>query len=154
MVDGSNAIPNKVVIQFGDRIVKGIIEPAWKDLDDVFSSAHASWGTVRVRHSDGDAIEDIHLGEAKGVFFVESFDGAPERHPLNFHSRAPVNHWVWMRFHFRDGEVIEGLVPNSFAHLGQAGFFVVPTDPLGNNKLVYVNKSWLTDAHVLGVRKL
>jgi hypothetical protein len=34
------------------------------------------------------------------------------------------------------------------------GFFLLPTDPDSNNKLVYVLKSWLVDHRVLGMRKL
>ena len=59
-----------------------------------------------------------------------------------------------MRVEFLDGEVMEGIVHNTLRFLVDPGFFLVPTDPDSNNRLVYVMKSWLKDHRVLGVRKL
>jgi hypothetical protein len=59
-----------------------------------------------------------------------------------------------MRLQFRDGEVMEGIVHNSLRYLVDPGFFLMPTDPESNNKLVYVVKSWLADLRVLGMRKI
>jgi hypothetical protein len=59
-----------------------------------------------------------------------------------------------VRVQFLDGEIMEGIVHNSMRYLIDPGFFLMPTDPLGNNKLVYVLKSWLIDHRVLGMRKL
>jgi hypothetical protein len=66
---------------------------------------------------------------------------------------APVTQGIWMRLQFRDGEVMEGIVCNSLRYLSEPGFFLLPTDPDSNNKLVYVMKSWLVDHRVLGMRK-
>jgi hypothetical protein len=49
---------------------------------------------------------------------------------------------------------MEGIVYNSICYLVDSGFFLLPTDPDSNNRLVYVRKSWLTDHRVLGLRKL
>jgi hypothetical protein len=110
--------------------------------------------TIRIRRLDTDAIEDIDIKDCKAVFYVNSFDGNPVRNHLNFHTRAPIIHGIWMRFQFLDGEVMEGIVYNSIRYLVDPGFFVLPTDPGSNNKLVYVVKSWLVDHRVLGLRKL
>jgi hypothetical protein len=49
---------------------------------------------------------------------------------------------------------MEGIVYNSIRYLIDPGFFLLPTDPGSNNKLVYVLKSWLVDHRILGMRKL
>jgi hypothetical protein len=58
-----------------------------------------------------------------------------------------------MMIRFLDGEVMEGIVHNSLHYLVDAGFFLLPTDPYSNNKLVYVAKNQLSDLRVLGTRK-
>ncbi len=57
-----------------------------------------------------------------------------------------------MRVYFHDNEMIEGIVSNTCDYVLQDGFFLMPTDPNGNNKLVYVLKGGLKDFHVLGLR--
>ena len=121
----------------------------------MLSSAPQSFPeSIRIRRLDTDEIEEISIKNCKAVFYVNSFDGNPVRNHLNFHTRAPIIHGIWMRFQFLDGEVMEGIVYNSIRYLVDPGFFVLPTDPGSNNKLVYVVKSWLVDHRVLGLRKL
>jgi hypothetical protein len=146
----------QVVIQFGTRTVKGYLEsPVWNTIEDLLSNAPSSSPeTFRVRHLDSDLVEQIPTSGIKAVFYVNTFNGDSDHTHLNFHSRAPVARGIWMRLQFRDGEVMEGIVYNSLRYLVDPGFFLVPTDPDSNNKLVYVVKSWLADLRVLGMRKI
>lgn len=146
----------KVVIQFGSKTVKGFLEsPAWNTIEELLSSSpQAAPETFKVRRLDSNEIEEFSTKEIKAVFYVNSFEGNPSHQHLNFHTRAPIVHGIWMRFQFLDGEVMEGIVFNSIRYLVDPGFFVLPTDPGSNNKLVYVVKSWLVDHRVLGLRKL
>jgi hypothetical protein len=50
--------------------------------------------------------------------------------------------------------VIEGIVHNSIRYLLDPGFFLVPTHPGSNNRLIYISKSQLADHRVLGTRNL
>jgi hypothetical protein len=146
----------KVVIQFGSSTVKGYLDsPVWNTVEELLSNApHCAPETFRVRRLDTDAVEDISTKDVKAVFYVSSFEGDPHHQILNFHSRAPIVHGIWMRVQFLDGEVMEGIVCNSIRYLVDPGFFLVPTDPDSNNKLIYVLKSWLADHRILGMRKL
>jgi hypothetical protein len=146
----------KVVIQFGTRIIKGYLDsPAWSTVEELLSHAsHSSPESFLVRHYDTNNIEEIASREIKAVFYVNSFEGDAEHQHLNFHSRAPIVPGIWMRVQFLDGEVMEGIVYNSIRYLVEPGFFLMPTDPESNNKLVYVIKSQLADHRVLGMRKL
>jgi hypothetical protein len=115
---------------------------------------HTSPETFRVRLLDSNLVEDVLAKDVKAVFYVNSFDGDSDHEILNFHSRAPIIHGIWMRLQFVDGEVMEGIVYNSIRYLIDPGFFLLPTDPDSNNKVVYVRKDRLVDLRVLGMRKL
>lgn len=146
----------KVVIQLGNRTFKGFLEsPAWNTIEEVLSNAPSSAPeSFRVHHLDTDEVEEIPAEEIKAVFYVKTFEGDSEHNQLNFHSRGPVAPGIWMKVQFRDGEVMEGIVFNSLRYLVDPGFFLLPTDPESNNKLVYVVKRWLVDHRILGLRKL
>ena len=148
--------PEKVVVQFGSRTIKGYLDaPVWKTMEEMLSHAPlSSPKTFSVRLLESDAVEEVQAKDVKAVFYVNSFDGDADHEILNFHSRAPIVHGIWMRLQFLDGEVMEGIVHNSIRYLIDPGFFLVPTDPDNNNRLVYVRKSWLADHRVLGMRKL
>jgi hypothetical protein len=146
----------KVVIQFGSRTIKGYLDsPAWSTVEEMLSHApHSSPESFRVRTLESGTVEEVKTEEIKALFYVNSFEGDSKHEILNFHSRAPIVHGIWMRLQFRDGEVMEGIVYNSIRYLVDPGFFLLPTDPDSNNRLVYVRKNWLADHRVLGIRKL
>jgi hypothetical protein len=156
MINASATKSEKVVIQFGTGTLKGYLDsPDWNTIEELVSNApHSSPESFRVRHLDSDVVEEISIKDVKAVFYVNSFEGDADHNHLNFHTRAPIVHGIWMRFQFLDGEVMEGIVYNSIRYLVDPGFFLLPTDPGSNNKLVYVVKSWLVDHRVLGMRKL
>jgi hypothetical protein len=146
----------KVVIQLADRRIKGYLDsPNWDTIEELLSHAPpASPETFRIRHLETNHLEEIPTRDIKAVFYVNCFKGDPEHKALNFHTRAPIVHGIWMRLQFRDGEIMEGIVHNSTRYLVDPGFFMVPTDPGSNNKLIYVVKNLLVDHRVLGLRKL
>jgi hypothetical protein len=156
--EGSTDSPfsEKVVIQLGSRTIKGYLDsPAWSTVEDLLSRApHSSPETFRVRHLETNIVEEILAKDIKAVFYVNSFEGDSDHQHLNFYSRAPIVYGIWMRLQFLDGEVMEGMVYNSIRYLVDPGFFLLPTDPDSNNRLVYVRKNWLADHRVLGMRKL
>ncbi len=156
MIPPNTSGPEKVVIQFGTETIKGYLESTdCNTIEDLLSNAPlGALETFRIRRLDTGAVEEISVKDAKAVFYVSCFDGDSKHKPLNFHTRAPIVQGIWMRLQFRDGEVMEGIVCNSIRYLIDPGFFILPTDPESNNKLVYVAKSWLTDHRVLGMRKL
>jgi len=156
MLETNGSNPEKVVIQFGSRTVKGYLEsPVWNTIEELLSNAPSgSPEAFRIRRLDTNAVEEVSVKDVKAVFYVNSFEGSSEHKNLNFHTRAPTVHGIWMRLQFLDGEVMEGIVFNSLRYLVDSGFFLLPTDPGSNNKLVYVVKSWLVDHRVLGLRKI
>ena len=156
MANASTTNSEKVVIQFGTRTVKGYLDsPACNTIEELLTNASRnSPETFRIRHLESDVVEEIPTADVKAVFYVNGFEGDSNHNHLNFSSRAPIIHGIWVRLQFRDGEVMEGIVYNSIHYLVDPGFFLLPTDPDSNNKLVYVMKSWLVDHRILGIRKL
>jgi hypothetical protein len=146
----------KMVIQLGTKTIKGYLEcPECTSIEDLFANMRTnSSETLRIRLLESNAVEEVSVRDVKAIFFVKSFEGDPNHRDLFFSTRAPIFQGVWMRFQFRDGEVMEGIAHNSIRYLVDPGFFVLPTDPGSNNKLVYVSKSWLTDHRIIGMRTL
>ena len=155
MIETNATKSEKVVIQFGTRTIKGYLEsPAWNTIEELLSNApQRTLEAFKIRRLDTDLIEEVSIKDVKAVFYVNSFEGDSVRNHLNFHTRAPIVHGIWMRLQFLDGEVMEGIVYNSIRYLVDPGFFLMPTDPDSNNKLVYIRKSWLADHRVLGMRR-
>jgi hypothetical protein len=58
---------------------------------------------------------------------------------------------LWIRMRFRDGELMDGLLPNSLLDLELAGFTVVPPNPSSNNQRIFVPRAALAEFHVLAV---
>ncbi len=156
MIDDDSPRLQKVVVQFGTRTIRGYLEwPRWNTIEEVLSnSPHSAPETFRIRRLESDLVEDIPVSDVKAVFYVNCFEGDPDHKDLKFHSRAPITHGIWMSIQFLDGEIMEGIVYNSIRYLVDPGFFLIPTDPSSNNKLVYVLKNWLADHRILGLRKL
>jgi hypothetical protein len=154
MIERDATNSEKVVIQFGTRTVKGFLEsPAWNTIEELLSGAPLSAPeTLRVRLLESNIVEEISIEDVKAIFYVHSFSGDAKHKEMSFYGTSPIVHGIWMRIQFLDGEVIEGIVHNSMRYLVDPGFFLVPTHPGSNNKLIYVSKSQLADHRVLGTR--
>jgi len=155
---GGSALPwpEPVVVRCGARVIKGYLEsPRWSTADEAvqISSEHAP-DMFRIRHLESNLVEELPANEIKAVFFVSDLNGEPDHNCLRFHALEPIIPGIWVQVQFRDGEVIEGIVENSIRFLTEPGFFLRPTDPSGNNKLIYIMKSWLAEHHVLGLTTL
>lgn len=93
----------------------------------------------------------VPYDEVKAVYFVRDFhtggSGAEKR---TFSSR-PKSNGLWVRMRFRDGEVLDGLLPNNLLQLEAQGFTFVPPNPSSNNQKVFVPRCAVTEVLVLGV---
>ena len=74
--------------------------------------------------------------------------GVGDRHV--FQTR-PKMAGLWIHLRFRDGEVMEGIIPNNLMGLESGGFSVIPPNPFGNLQRIFVPKSALIGVEVLGV---
>ncbi len=144
----------RVIIRFEGRAVRGVVEP--HELGSIEQLLRNDpmypLDSIRIKLIDTGMVEDISTKDAKAVFFVKTFDGDLRHRALHFHEHAPLVQGLWVRVYFYDGEMIEGIISNTKDFVLETGFFLRPTDPNGNNRLVYVLKAGLKDFHVLGMR--
>ena len=152
--DPESASSYRVVVRYEDRAVRG-----FADVDELGSidqllrnDAQYPLDCIRLRLLDSEEVEEVPTKDAKAVFFVKTFDGDLRHRALHFHEHAPIVPGLWVRVYFYDNEMIEGIISNTRDFVLEDGFFLRPTDPNGNNKLVYVLKGGLKDFHVLGMR--
>lgn len=89
--------------------------------------------------------------EIKVVCFVRDFEDAQSwREHRTFASR-PKTPGLWVRLRFRDGDELEGLLPNNLLLVEPGGLTVVPPDPAAHNQRIFVPRQALRSAEVLGV---
>jgi hypothetical protein len=152
--DGELPGMHKVVVRYEDRAVRG-----FADVNELGSieqllrnDPQYPIDSIRLKILDTNDVQEVPTKDAKAVFFVKTFDGDLRHRALHFHEHAPVVPGLWVRVYFYDNEMIEGIISNTREFVLENGFFLKPTDPNGNNSLVYVLKGGLKDFHVLGMR--
>lgn len=103
-----------------------------------------------VRTTDGKS-QEVRPAEIKAVFFVKSFEGSPDYSEFKVFTTRPNGKGVWIRVHFLDGEIMEGVAPNCLDTYSKRIFYMTPPDPASNNQTVLVSKRYLKDMQVLGL---
>jgi hypothetical protein len=100
--------------------------------------------------SDQGHASIVPYAEIKLVAFVKEFEGAAEPQRQVFQTR-PKMAGLWVRLRFRDGGLLEGIIPNDLMLLESGGFTVIPPDSFGNQQRVWAPKGSLVALEVLGV---
>jgi hypothetical protein len=100
--------------------------------------------------SDQGHTSIVPYPEIKLVSFVREFEGAAEPERQIFQTR-PKMAGLWVSLRFRDGGVLEGIIPNNLMLLEVSGFTVIPPDSFGNQQRVWVPRGSLAAVEVLGV---
>lgn len=100
--------------------------------------------------SDQGHASIVPYPEIKLVAFVKEFEGAAEPERQVFQTR-PKMAGLWVNLRFRDGGVLEGIIPNNLMLLECSGFTVIPPDSFGNQQLVWAPRASLVSVEVLGV---
>ena len=104
---------------------------------------------VELLSEDGN-VSTVPYAEIKTVLFVRDFDAAEDTTRRVFNTR-PKMEGLWVSFQFRDGEVMEGVMPNNLLPAEPHGFTVIPPDPYSNHQRVFIPRSALRSVEVLGV---
>jgi hypothetical protein len=141
---------SKIVIKLPEGVVKGFLT------EDSLRTLHAPSShpeSVMVQLAENGIEQEIRLRDAKGIFFVKDFNGRIDHADLRFHDGASPAEWLWVRLTFLDGEILEGMIKNSCMFVVSEGIWVTPTDPTGNNLLIYATKSHLRHFEILGLRQ-
>lgn len=137
----SGSTNKKVVVERFDRgALKGFVNPQTWLLPE----------GVELLSLDG-AVTVTSYKEIKAVCFVKDLDGSTVDRERKIFTTRPKAEGLWVRMVFRDGDYLDGLLPNNLLQLDPYGFAIVPPDPSANNQRVFVPKSALTALKVLGV---
>jgi hypothetical protein len=100
--------------------------------------------------SEQGNVSTVTYSEVKFVAFVREFEAVGETDRRVFHSR-PKMEGLWASFHFRDGDVMEGIVANNLLQLEPHGFTVIPPDPFSNVQRLFVPRASVLSVEILGV---
>jgi hypothetical protein len=99
--------------------------------------------------SEEGKVAVVPYGEIRTVAFVREFSDADSGRRVFF--TRPKMEGLWVSFKFRDGEVLEGVLPNNLLQIEHYGFMFVPPDPSGPQQRIFVPRAALASAEVLGV---
>jgi hypothetical protein len=140
----------KVVVQLPSGPLKGFVSE-----EDLTTYQHSTMDieelVMRIDKTDEERSIAVH--SAKGIFFVKDFDGKPDQPNIRFHDDSKPAGYLWVRVTFKDGEVLEGMIDNSYDFIVAKGIWITPSDPTSNNWLIYALKSHLSEFEVLGMRQ-
>ena len=93
----------------------------------------------------------VPFGEVKAVHFVRDFESGTIAGEQRTFVTRPKSAGLWVRLVFRDGDVLEGLLPNDLLQVEPQGYTVTPPDRAGNSQRVFVPRQALKELLVLGV---
>jgi hypothetical protein len=101
--------------------------------------------------SPAGAISVVPYGDVKVVCFVKDFAGEGWRQERRVFSSRPKTEGLWVRALFKDGDFIEGILPNDLSQLEPQGFLIGPADANSNSQRVFLPRAALKDLKVMGV---
>ena len=132
----ASSTAKKVIIRRFDREnLNGFINPL------SYLQAH----NLELLKPDGSFVV-VPYDDIKDVCFVRDFEGQPESRRI-FHTRPKVQ-GLWVRMQFRDGEIMDGVMPNNLLACDIEGFTLTPPE---SDAKVFIPRQALRAIQVLGV---
>ncbi len=130
----------KVIVRKNDRdTLNGYIAPA----------NFINEGKLEILNTAGNVV-GIDLQDVKGVYFVREFTDSENLSRKTFTTR-PRSEGLWVRLKFKDGEVLEGMMPNDLSQTLPEGYLINPPDLRSNTQRIFVPRSALASLNVLAV---
>ncbi|MDR3764723.1 MAG: hypothetical protein P4M01_11560 [Acidobacteriota bacterium] len=106
-------------------------------------------GKVELLNTAGNVLH-IDLAEVKGIYYVREFADFNSLQRKTFTTRPRVE-GLWLRLRFRDGEILEGLMPNDLTQVRPEGYFLNPPDTRGNIQRIFAPRAAVAELTVLAV---
>jgi hypothetical protein len=94
--------------------------------------------------------EEVPLRKVRAIYFVRDLEQNIELQRKTFLSRPKLD-GLWVRLRFRDGDSLEGVIPNDLLGLQENGLQMTPPDFHSNTDRIFVPRTALTEFTVLGV---
>ena len=96
-------------------------------------------------------VVNVPYAEIKAVYFVREFEAGENEPERRAFLTRPKLDGLWVRMHFRDEDVLEGILTNNLLVYEPYGFTVVPPDFSYANQRLFIPRAALKEMQVLGV---
>jgi hypothetical protein len=132
---------NVVAVRFDREPVSGFVNP----------QTYLQPAGIELLTSAGN-LALLPYEEVKALCFVRDSSTSIVWRPNVAFTARPKKEGLWIRFHFKDGDSIEGLLPDNLLALDPAGFTIAPPDSAGAPAArIFLPKSAVRETQVLGV---
>ncbi len=128
-----------VVRRFDRESLTGYVNPA----------TYEQLTGIELLSADGN-VATVPYEEIKTVAFVRDFE-SPEPAARRVFNTRPKMEGLWISLQFRDGDIMEGVMPNNLLPLDPQGFTLIPPDPYSPQQRIFVPRAALRSVEVLGV---
>jgi hypothetical protein len=95
-------------------------------------------------------VASVPYSEIKTIAFVRDFT-PPDQPDRRVFNTRPKTEGLWVILQFRDGDALEGIMPNNLLQVERYGFTIIPPDPASNQQRVFAPREALRAVEVLGV---
>jgi hypothetical protein len=137
----SGSTVKKVVVERFDREkMRGFVSPQTFLLP----------GGLELLSQDG-SLAQVPYEQIKAVSFVRDPEGPGVLAERRTFLARPKTAGLWIELRFRDGELLEGVLPNNLQALDGSGYTLSPPEAAGNAQRVFVPRQALAEVSVLGV---
>jgi hypothetical protein len=125
-----------VAVRFDREPIHGFVSP----------QTYLQPGGIEVLTSAGN-VAILPYAEVKALCFVRDTSIGETWRPNLAFSARPKSEGLWVRFRFRDGDTIEGLVPSNLLAMEPGGFTI--TSP--ESARIFLPKAAILETQILGV---
>lgn len=137
----SGSTSKKVLVERFDReLLRGFVNP----------QSFAGAAGIELISPDGSVVL-LPFESIKAVCFVKDMDGPSLLAERREFLARPKSAGLWVDLRFRDGDHLEGLIPNNLLQIEALGFSIVPPESAGNTQRVFIPRQALSTISVLGV---
>ncbi len=137
----SGSTTKKVILDRFDRErICGFVQP----------QSYLQPGGVEVMSPDG-SVGLVPYTQIKAVSFVRDLGGEGVFSERREFLARPKALGLWVELRFRDGDLIQGVLPNNLQMLEPQGYAFSPPETAGNAQHVFVPRQALAEVQVLGV---
>lgn len=137
----SGSTTKKVLIDRFDRqTLRGFLQP---------ETGYQAEGVELLTPEGSVAV--VPYTQIKLLSYVRDLEGSGALGDRRQFLARPKSAGLWVLFTFRDGDSMEGVVPNDLLGLNETGFAFTPPDAARNTQRVFVPRAALERISVLGV---
>lgn len=136
----SSTTKRVLVYRFDRQPVEAVVNP-----NQYLTETHAELITA------GGTLQKIAYPEIKAVCFAKEPGRADLFSDENLFERRPKLAGLWTRFVFRDGDLLEGVLPHNLLDWPRQGYLVTPPRAGLTRQLAFIPREALSETHLMGV---